>query len=350
MKVLATFKPVEYKDISSDLYGVLAEIDWDTKTVLRSLKIPMASFHDGAAFMTPVLSGLCTLGRRVFVAAWNFIVEIDYDTFQVVNAVSWPPMADLHGMSTDGRDLWIASSAIDAVLCLDADSLQLKWRWGPDQPILWRDRMAGHNGEGRIAPLSLDRIPLFGRLFTRPDNNRFVDRDYRYIHKNNTGYHYHHLNGAFYHAGALYITTKGWNGESEKSAVLRLDLQTLRAEFFASPGSFCGMHDAVFVNETLYVTEAKANSVAWRTPDGNITSRKIEPAGYFVRGLCYTDSSFLVGFSTWRNSNLPAQIVEYDTQFEHQLSAMDVSMFYPEGKKTAVFTLVCSPGGAPDSV
>jgi len=350
MKILATLKPEKYRNISCDLYGTLAEIDWDAKTALRSLKIPTASFQDDTAFMTPILSGLCLIGRRVLVAAWNFIVEIDYDSFQVVNAVSWPPMADLHGMTTDGNDLWVASAAIDAVLCLDANDLHLKWRWGPDEPILYQDRLSTNsNVQSLIANLPLGRIPIprlsrtWRTLFGQSNDRRFIEREYRYVHKSKTSYHYHHLNGVCFHEGYLYITTKGWNKDEDKSAVIRLDPETRQAEFFVPPGGFRSMHDGVFVDGVFYVTEAKADSVAWREPDGSIISRQVEPLGYFVRGLCYTGSSFLVGFSTWRGSNLPAQIVEYDLEFKHQLGIMDISMFYPEDKRTAVFSLALSP-------
>jgi hypothetical protein len=345
MKILATLKPERYKNIFCDLYGTLVEIDWDTKTVLRSLKIPMASFHEGAAFMTPRLSGLCLIGRRVLVAAWNFIVEIDYDTFQVVNAVSWPLMVDLHGMSTDGKTLWVASTAIDALLCLDANTLHLKWRWGPDEPILYQDRLTTNSSPSSIAKLPLIGIPIpwLSRLSERSNDFQFIEREYRYVHKSKTSYHYHHLNGVCFHEELLYITTKGWNRDENKSAVIRFDPQTRRAEFFVPPGGFRGMHDGVFVSGRFYATESGANSVAWREPDGSIISRQVEPSGYFVRGLCYTGSSFLVGFSTWRDSNLPAQIVEYDLELEHQLGIMDISLFYPEDKQTAVFALALSP-------
>jgi hypothetical protein len=344
MKILATLKPANYQNIHHDLHGILVEIDWDTKTVLRSLKIPMASFHDDTAFMTPTLSGLCLSGRRLFATAWNFIVEIDYDSFRVVNAVSWPPMADLHGTSTDGKDLWVASTAIDAVLCLDLDTLNLKWRWGPDEPILCRERLAANNDRKTAIARSLSRyIPWLGRRSDQFNALYFIEKEYRYVHKTKTSYHYHHLNGAYFHEGFLYVTTKGWNKDEGKSAVIKLDPHTRQAVFFVPPGGFHSMHDAVFVDDHLYVTEAWTNSVAWREPDGSIISRQIEPSGYFVRGLCYIGSSFLVGLSTWRNTDLPAQIVEYDKELEHQLGIMDISMFYPDDMKTAVFTLALSP-------
>jgi hypothetical protein len=346
MKILATLKPAQYKGISCDLYGVLAEIDWDTKTVLRWLKIPTASFHDDIAFMTPVLSGLCLIGQRVLVAAWNFITEIDYDTFQVVNAVSWPYMVDLHGMSTDGNDVWVASTGIDALLCLDANKLHFKWRWGPDEPILYQDRLTTNNiDHGFVARLPLIGIPIpwLSHPSERSNAFQFIEKEYRYVHKTRTSYHYHHLNGVSFHEGFIYITTKGWNRDEGKSAVIKLDPQTRQAEFFVLPGGFRGMHDGGFVDGRFYATEAFANSVAWREPDGRIISRQVEPLGYFVRGLCYTGSSLLIGFSTWRNTGLPAQVVEYDLELEHQLSSMDISMFYPEAKQTAVFALALSP-------
>jgi hypothetical protein len=341
MKVLAVLRPLK-ADTFSHLYGILAEIDWNAKTFLRSLKIPMASFKDDNAFMAPVLSGLCLIDRRIFVAAWNFVVEIDYDSFQIINAVSWPLMADLHGMATDGHDIWVASTAIDAVLCLDANNLGLKWRWGPDEPILYKDRLANNTSGNPIA-----RLPLLSKILRttteQSDNCRFVEREYRYVHKSNSTYHYHHVNGVSFHEGSLYITTKGWSKETNKSAVIRLDPQSRRAEFFVRPGGFRGMHDFIFVDGRFYATESGANSVAWREPDGSITSRHVEPSPHFVRGLCYTGSSFLVGFTTSRGTSLPAQIAEYDLELENRLGIMDISTLYTREQGTMVHTIALSP-------
>jgi hypothetical protein len=342
MKILATiFKSKNYITPFHS-YGILVEIDWDSKTIIRSLKVPAASFQDDTAFMVSYLGGFCLAGQRIFASAWNFIVEVDYDSFQIVNAVSWPPMADLHGMTTDGHDIWVASTAIDAVLCLDVNTLELKWRWGPDEPILYQDRLSSDSAQNLLTRLPLVRRVL-GAPSQRSNDCHFIEREYRYIHKGNSLYHYHHLNGICFHEGYLYITTRGWNKDSQRSAVIRLDPRTRQSEFFVPPGGFRGMHDGIFINERFYTTESAANSVAWREPDGRIISRPIEPSDYFVRGLLYTGSSFLVGFSTWRESNLPAQIVEYDLEFEHQLGAMEVSMLYPGGQETGIYALALSP-------
>ncbi|MCP4707632.1 MAG: hypothetical protein GY869_03320 [Planctomycetes bacterium] len=106
------------------------------------------------------------------------------------------------------------------------------------------------------------------------------------------------------------------------------------------------MHDGLFVNDRFYVTESGGNSVAWLEPDGRIISQPVEPSPYFVRGLCYTGRSFIVGFTTMRGTNLPAQLVEYDNTFTKQLDKMDVSSFYPPEIGTAIHSIVPAPPDA----
>lgn len=287
------------------------------------------------------LQGICIIGRRIFVAAWNFIVEIDYDSFQIVNTVSHPLMADLHGLATDGRNIWVTSTAIDALLCLDAETMAFKWRWGPDETILYEERLSKSVKQNRAAKLPIARRVL-SLLVRQSREFRFVEREYRYLHKSKSGYHHHHLNDVHFHNGILYLTTKGWN-DGIRSAVIRLDPKTRQSEFFVEPGGFRAMHDGIFLDDRFYATESGANSIAWSDRDGKIISHQVEPSPYFVRGLCFTGSSFLVGFTTLRDTGLPAKIVEYDPEFEYCVSSMDISGFYPKEQQTAIHTLVLSP-------
>ena len=158
-----------------------------------------------------------------------------------------------------------------------------------------------------------------------------MSRDYRHVHKSATGYHNHHLNDVRPHEGALYATTKTWNGDGDRSAVIRLDPDSLKSEFFVEPGGFPGMHDGVFIDGRFYVTQSGSNSIGWREADGSVVSRRLEPSPYFVRGLCASETGFLVGFTPMRGSNLPACIVEFDRKFERQKSSMDLSEYgtYP---------------------
>ncbi|MBF0309569.1 MAG: hypothetical protein HQL56_08585 [Magnetococcales bacterium] len=327
MKILATFKP-EWYELPDHSYGVVAEIDWSNKTILRQLRLPSASFRDDTAFQAPLLGGLTQIGNRLFVALWNCIVEIDYATFQVVNAVSHPWMADLHGMTTDGKRLWVVSSAVEAVLCFDAESLTPLWRWGPDQAIL-------EHG----APAWRGWWPL--RLFD--PRRKAVEREYRYIHKSRSPYRRHHMNDIRFHQGLLYITTHRWF-DSKAGAIIRLDPESREAHFHVPPGSFQGMHDGEFRDGRLYVTESAANSVAWREADGRPEHRSLQPAPYFVRGLCQGENdSFLVGFTRLRRSEAPSWIIEYDATFTREISRLDVSCFYPAKQGTAVHALLRSP-------
>lgn len=319
MNILVTLKPENYR-ISKHCYGILAEIDWNKKEVLRTIKVPAASFQDNTAFMTCLLSGLAVVGHRVFVNAWNFLIEIDYNNFEIVNCVSYPEMADLHGMSTNGSHLWLSSCSVQCILCLDIQELDLQWRWGPDTPILFSHRKSTLNTIFKNKP------------------THFMPGEYRYIHKSNSPYHNHHLNDVRYYDNNLYITTKGWY-DGTSSAIIKLNLDTMQDEFFVQPGGFQGIHDGLLINDVFIVTQSANNSVGLRGKDGTLTTIPLHPSSYFLRGLEYTGNSFLIGFSTWRNQTLPAKIIEYDTSFSSIISEMDVSFLYPKEVGTAIYAI-----------
>ena len=126
MNILVSLKPDQYPEISHHSYGTIAEIDWESKKLVRRAIFPCPSYKTEHAFAAPLVGGVCMLRGRLPCAFWNCVVEIDYETFEVSNVVSHPYMVDLHGISTDGKDVWVASTGIDAVLCLDGGSLELK--------------------------------------------------------------------------------------------------------------------------------------------------------------------------------------------------------------------------------
>lgn len=336
--LLVTLKPEQYLTPTHS-YGVLAEIDWESKRVIREIRFPTAAFSDSNAFMSPLIGGLCATGNRVFVAMWNYIVEIDYESFSIVNTVSHQYTTDLHGMDTDGQYLYVTATAIDALLCFDINTLDLVWRWGPDEPILYKERVAQE-----IASVPLRSIPLLGtRLQKRiVQAQKFRDRDYRFRHKKFTGHHHHHLNDVTWYDDHLYIMTKQWN-TNQKGAIIKLNVQSRNAEFLVPSDTFDGLHDCVWYDNHCYVTESGANQVGWCDTDGHVVRQPIEPSPYFVRGLCDMGESWLVGMSTLRNTGLPAQLVEYDREFKQMLSSMDVSFFYPKDKGTTIHSIICSP-------
>jgi len=330
-RYLVTFKPQRYQTPTHN-YAVLAEIDWTQKAVLREIRFPSASYSHEEAYHAPLIGGVCRVGNRVFVAMFNYIAEVDYETFQIVNSFSHPYMVDLHGLTSDGNALYVASTGVDAILCFDLKSLDLLWRWGPDDPILYSDRV---EADGRLS------VPLLGERRRKQveRQQQFRDTDYRHMRKGMTGYHHHHINDVILYEGSLYITTKQWN-HKQKGAVIQLELASRTPKFLSLPDTLNGLHDGVWLNDCLYMTESGANQVAWWCADDGVTHRKIEPSPYFVRGLCDTGKSWLVGFSTLRDTELPALIVEYDREFTTMISEMDVSHFYPPEKATAIHAIL----------
>jgi len=337
VRYLVTLKPEKYHT-PQYAYAVLAEIDWYSKQVLREIRFPTATYSHPKAFMSPLIGGVCRVGERVFVAMWNFIVEIDYESFVIVNSFSHPYMADLHGITSDGNHLYVTATAIDAVLCFDIDTQELVWRWGPDEPILYQDRV-----EAELQSSMYSVLPLIGSAMRDRAIRRqtFRDKEYRYRHKKYTSYHNHHVNDVILYGDYLYITTKEWNHD-QKGAIIQLDLRTHESQFFVKPDSLDGLHDGVWYDDKLYVTESGCNQVAWCDRVGQVTHQKIEPSPYFVRGLCDTGESWLVGLSTLRDTHLPAQIVEYNRDFTAIISKMDVSGFYPSEKSTAIHAIISS--------
>ncbi len=334
-RYLVTLKPQQYLTPTHN-YAVLAEIDWNKKTILRELRFPSASFANANAYHAPLINGICQVGTRIFVLLFNYIAEVDYTSFQIVNSVSHPYMVDLHGITSDGERLYVVATGIDAILCLDIHTFELLWRWGPDEVILYQDRVEDNLRDDLVAS-----IPLLYEMRRKKLERvqAFRDADYRHMRKNMTGYHHHHMNDVILNDRSLYITTKQWN-HKQKGAVIRLDLDTKVTEFVVQPNTLDGLHDGVWLNECLYMTESGANQVAWVSADGRVTHRRIEPSPYFVRGLCDTGTSWLVGFSTLRDTDKPALIVEYNREFTEIISQMDVSTFYPPEKATAIHAIM----------
>ncbi len=337
-RYLITLKPEKYQTPQYS-YAVLAEVDWASQELIRQIRFPSASYGHSEAYHAPLIGGVCTVGERVFVAIYNAIIEIDYTSFQIVNSISHPYMVDLHGMATNGQYLYVASTGIDAVLCFDINTFDLVWRWGPDVPILYKDRLQSELDADIIASL-----PVIGesRRKNIQQKQQFRDLDYRHMRKGMTGYHHHHLNDVILRDDTLYITTKQWNNQL-KGAVIQLDLTSNSAGFFIPPDSVKGLHDGVWIDDTFYMTESGENQVVWRNPDGTLTHYAVEPSPYFVRGLCDTGASWLVGFSTQRDTGLPAQVVEFSRDFTKTRHQMDVSFFYPSEKSTAIHSIMPSP-------
>ncbi|ABK43095.1 hypothetical protein Mmc1_0574 [Magnetococcus marinus MC-1] len=337
MKLLVTLKPEGYEKPTAS-YGVVAEIDWERRCVLRQLRLPSASFRCGEAFMAPLIGGLCLTGHRLFVAMWNHIVEIDYPSFEVVNAFSTPQMGDLHGLTTDGTTLWVTATATEMVLGFDLNTMELIWQWGADAPILasypqlyrpprwrqnWRKRLAYHLQGG-------------------PQHPPLAAGEHRHRHKSCSPTYHHHLNDVTYHKGKLYVTTSGWYGSQNPGAVIELDPNSHAAHFVAPPGSFDGTHDTVFVDDTLFVTESRRNSLAWLNSDGRTGRHTLQPSPYFVRGLCWSNHLFIVGYTRMRGTQDPALLVAFNRHFA-PMGQMALDQFHPPALGSAIHAVIPVP-------
>ncbi|NGZ25961.1 MAG: hypothetical protein G8345_03605, partial [Magnetococcales bacterium] len=298
MNILVTLKGEHY-ELPHHAYAVLAEIHWPSKKIVRSLKIPAASFRHDGAFMAPLAGGVCCHGDRVFMAMWNFIVEIDYDTFEIVNAVSNPWMADLHGLATDGGYLYVVSTAVTSLLALNLKDLSLAWQWGPEEPIL---------GQGAS----------WWQRWSSSCGNEF-----RYIHKSRSCHYRHHLNDVRHRDGFLYLTTLKWL-QQEGGAVIRLNPVNRQAEFLIPPGLIFGPHDGEWTQQGWLFTESAKNGVVWQREDGSLNRMPLSPAPAFVRGLCAMEEGYLVGFTRRRQSATPSWIVEFSEDFGREISRLDV--------------------------
>ncbi|MEG3640534.1 hypothetical protein [Magnetococcus sp. PR-3] len=336
MKLLLTIKPVMYHQ-STASYAVLAEVDWAQQRVLRQLRLPAASYRCDEAFMAPLIGGVCHWGNRLFIAMWNYIVEVDYHTFQIVNSFSTPQMADLHGITTDGQTLWVAAAATEMVLGFDLKSLKPVWQWGPDAAIL------GSHPHLRIPPAwNQGWKARFLYHLNNKTPQALLPGEHRHQHKSRSASYHHHLNDVTYHQGKLYVTTSNWYNTNNPGAVIEVDPTTSQTRFMAQPGSFDGTHDTLFVDDRLYVTESRRNGIAWIEADGEIHRQKVEPSPYFVRALHWTGEHFLTGFTRLRHTQDPALLIAFDQNWQ-PITHMELSGFHPEVVGSAIHAMAPSP-------
>jgi len=168
---------------------------------------------------------------------------------------------------------------------------------------------------------------------------RFNNPDMRHVHKTHSLYYRHHMNNVTLDGTDCLLNTKGWF-DSSSSAVIRMNLQTREAGFYAKPGSFIGAHDGCFHDGFFYVTEADNNSLARLNPtNGAIERFPLNPEYYFVRGLASLNNNWLIGFSPLRNSQGSAQIGVYDQQTLKKLKTISIPPFYGDDLAVAIHTI-----------
>lgn len=340
MKILATIKPVNYLS-NKETFAYLIEVDFISTEIVRKLRIPAAAFKTKSAFMTNFAQGITIAGNKIFVTCWNFIVVIDYESFTIIDSFSHPYMVDLHGIDNDGENLYVTSTAIDSVLCFDINTFDLKWRWGPDENILTGRKWLlpiprCFINKKRYFKIFTNKLGLYN-INIKYKFNEHVD--YRHIHKTRSPYHFHHLNDIKYYNGNLYISTGNWNGSLESSLIEILH-ESGEARFVSKPGSIKAIHDIVFFEKNIYVTESRNNTVAIVDKvSGSVSRIKVENKKYFVRGLCEINNTFVVGFSTMRNTKNEAKLVQYDLKLNKVLNEIDLGNMYSDKYNSAVHAI-----------
>ncbi len=310
MKILTTIKP-RNQGVSTHSYGVLAEIDWARKKIVRKIKIPSASFFDENSFSHCALNGLAVYEDRIFVSAWNFLIEIDYASFEITNCISIPLMGDLHSIAINRSKIFVVSTVLDAILCFNLNNLEYLWYWRPNDDYSTRSQLSLEN--------SRDFIPKINR-----------SKEFRYVHKSRSSYYRHHLNDCRVHKDQLYISAKDWCREANCSTIIRLNLATLESDIVVEPGVLRGAHDPVIVGNSLYATESESGLVSWFDQTNYQNKRSIRPSKqkYFVRGLEYVNSGFLLGLSSHKEESHPAKIIKFNEGFTSQLSYFKLDEFY----------------------
>lgn len=266
-------------------YGYLVETDLNRIVRMLKLKTPTTSPY-GERLKTG-LRGLAIHGGRVYVASWNSVFLIDYDTFELIDTFSHPLMSDLHGIFVDEKSIWVTSSLIDSVLHFS------------------------HNRDLR-GVLSFSNTALYPRGLRQEVD---IKQDYRYRGKTREGFQSFHAN----HVTAFdkdYIAVTG-RGEGQKNGrVLLVERESLKFRVWLN--KLYGPHDGEFLRKDLFaVTETNGSSVALFQLNGWLRPRLRERlplpqdgSKFWTRGLAKDhNGDLLIGRSVWKGDDRKASLV-----------------------------------------
>jgi hypothetical protein len=354
MKYLVALKPLTHNTFHQS-YAILLEIEWKKKLITRSIKIPSASFSSNSGYMRSNLQGIAVYGDKIYLSLWNFIVIVDYQSFDMIDSFSHPLMADLHGIAVTDSEVLVCSTAIDTLLCFDRSSQRLKWHWRPDDSQLdskvTLPKMLGFFlRKTNFISKVLYRLNILDKI-VKKIKIKFEIQEYRGLDKTRSMLHFHHLNEVAVRGDEIYILTKGWN-DSTSSSMIKLNMHDLdTAKFIAPPGTFSGAHDILFNDNYVYVTESHTSSIGRAVFGESATVRhwKIANEGYFVRGLCGTDdNSLIVGFTPPRdakhNINRQPFLREYSSNsFDSFTGEMCLNCFYSDSVGGAIHCIKRAP-------
>ena len=299
-------------------YGYLVETDFAGFTRWLSIPTPTDSPYDER--LKSGLRGISIRDRKLYIASWNTVHIVDYDTFVAVDAFSHPLMSDLHGIHVDDDGIWVTSSLIDSILHFD-----------------WKRNLQN--------VLTISNTTLY------PSQHRAevdLTQDYRLRGKVKAGFTSFHANHITSYDDAHVLVTGRGPGPKD-GRVLKMDRKTLEYKLWIK--GLHGPHDGLFLSSELFaVTETNGSTVAicklrrWRRP--KVVRRIQMPSSenkYWTRGLAVApDGHLYVGRSVWKGDNRLALVVEFTPDgkviTEHELNLPD----YPECR---IFQITPSPQG-----
>ncbi|MEY6432370.1 hypothetical protein ABC977_08125 [Thioalkalicoccus limnaeus] len=296
MKYLVTIKPLTH-NTNINTYGLLVELDWTKKQILRTLKFPAANYTTRYSYMRSFVQGIAHYDNLLYLSLWNYVAVVDHDTFQIVDAFSHPLMSDNHGLFATEQHLFICATAIDTLLCFKRHSYELQWAWRPDdagidQKLTMPRILSFLKRSGRIPGKIAGRLRIANSIKVP-----FAKAEYRGIDKKNSPYHNHHLNEVRQVGDRLLILSAKWNGRP-RSPLIELNLENMQSSFVTPIDEFHRPHDILLDSAgRILVTESGNESVGCIRPDGTIIHVRISNEHLFARGIAESDAGYLVGLS-----------------------------------------------------
>lgn len=334
-----SFKPLKH-NCNGDSYAALIEVDWELKEIVRKIKIPSANFSTNRSYMRSNLQGVDLRDGLIYLALWNYVVIMDYASFEIVESFSHPLMSDLHGIAVTREHVYVCSTSIDAVLGFDRSSKELVYlvradELGLSKKIALPRFTASLFKETGLINRVLEKWKCEKKIKSK-FRLQFLQKDFRGIDKSRTGLHSHHLNEVAIIDEKLLLLTKGWNDMSSGSLIgVSNYRRECQYEFMLQPGSLNGPHDIVLNKGMIFMTESETGSIAWIHSHKNakVNRQSLARENHFVRGLCDTaDDTFLVGFTPSRHTSRPEKrypfVREYDYSFQHVLGTMQFKTLY----------------------
>jgi hypothetical protein len=297
-------------------FGYLVETDFDSFQRVLIIPTPVDSPHGER--IKPGLRGLCFLDGKLYVASWNAVHVVDYDTFEVLETFSHPLMSDVHGILVDARHICITSTLIDALLIFDR-SRNL-------EQVL------------QLSPTALYPQELRAEVD--------LDQDYRLRGKPEVAFSSFHINHvAILDDEKLLVTGRGARWQTGR--VLLVDRRSLAFDIWLA--ELYGPHDGQFIEPGLFaLTETNEDSVAVFKVDGRkppeLLRRIYLPRSvdrFWTRGLAVaTNHDLLIGRSAWKGEDRKAIVLRVNLQGEvsahYELDLPD----YPECR---IFQILASP-------